>query len=95
MRNRVSLHLTYLKINATVPHNSSNRCIVVNAIKCLEESGEATAAYAIDFGVIEENQTALVELNDGFSIGSYGLDKAVYTDLILTRWGELTGYITD
>ena len=71
-----------------------NEDVVVNCVKCLEESGEATAAYAIDFGVIEDGETALVELNDGFSIGSYGLDNAIYTDLIITRWCELTGYIT-
>ncbi|HBE21069.1 MAG TPA: DUF4343 domain-containing protein [Cyanobacteria bacterium UBA11149] len=77
------------------PSISINEDIVVNAIECLEKSGEATAAYAIDFGVIENNRTALVELNDGFAIGSYGLDKTVYTDLIITRWCELTGYVTD
>jgi hypothetical protein len=33
---------------------------------------------------------ALVEWNDGFSLGSYGLEGGLYTDLILARWCELT-----
>ena len=59
------------------------------AIRTLEDSGKANSAYAIDFGVLESGQTALIEVNDGFSLGSYGLDRSVYADLILTRWSEL------
>lgn len=61
------------------------------AVRLLEQSGEVTAAYAVDFGVISDGRTALVEWNDGFSLGSYGLDKAIYTDLLITRWCEITG----
>jgi ATP-grasp domain, R2K clade family 2 len=59
------------------------------AISALESSGKAATAYGIDFGVLESGETALVELNDGFSLGSYGLERSVYADLILTRWTEL------
>lgn len=65
--------------------------VVGEAIQCLEASRETTQAYAIDFGVLASGQTALVEWNDGFALGSYGLDKAIYTDLLITRWCELTG----
>lgn len=63
--------------------------VIAEAISTWEASGRAYAAYAIDFGVLETGVTALVELNDGFSIGSYGLDRAIYTDFIITRWQEL------
>ena len=65
--------------------------IAAEAVQLLEQSGEATAAYAIDLGVISSGETALVEWNDGFSLGSYNLDKAIYTNLLIARWCELTG----
>src|SRR5262249_52988742 len=68
-----------------------DRQVVNEAIALLEQSNEKTAAYGIDFGVMSSGQTALIEWNDGFSLGSYGLDKAIYTDLLITRWCELTG----
>jgi hypothetical protein len=59
------------------------------AVDTLEKSGEATAAYGIDFGVLADGDTALIELNDGFGLGSYGLSDDLYTNLIVARWDEL------
>jgi hypothetical protein len=64
--------------------------VVSQAVRAFEESGEATAGYGIDFGVLADDRVALVEWNDGFSLGSYGLEPGLYTDLILARWSELT-----
>ena len=64
--------------------------VVTDAVRILQQSGQALSAYGIDFGVLRDGKTALVELNDGFSLGSYGLDDALYTDLIVTRWREMT-----
>ena len=46
-------------------------------------------AYGIDFGILKNGDTALIEWNDGFALGAYELDKEVYTDLILSRWKEI------
>ena len=62
---------------------------VEEAISQFEASGEATAGYGIDFGVLATGQTALVEVNDGYALGSYGLEDDLYTDLIIARWGQL------
>jgi hypothetical protein len=64
---------------------------VREAVTLWQKSGRARVGYAIDFGVLEDGTTALVELNDGFSIGSYGLDKRLYTDLTVARWCEMVG----
>ncbi len=40
-----------------------------------ERSGEGTAGYGLDLGVLSGGQTALVEWNDGFSLGAYELDS--------------------
>jgi hypothetical protein len=66
-----------------------DRVVVADAVRHLEQSGEATAGYGIDFGVLADGRTALVEWNDGFSLGSYGLEPGLYTELILARWCEL------
>lgn len=61
------------------------------AIAILEASGWTSRAYAADFGLLSDGRTALVELNDAWGLGSWGLDPDVYTSLIMTRWRELTG----
>ncbi|NMO19135.1 ATP-grasp domain-containing protein [Pyxidicoccus fallax] len=64
---------------------------VGEAVRLLESSGEATAGYGVDFGVLATGETALVEWNDGFSLGAYGLERGHYADLTVARWCELTG----
>lgn len=33
----------------------------------------------------------LIECNDGYSLGSYGLQRSTYAELIVKRWAELSG----
>lgn len=49
------------------------------------------AGYVIDFGVLADGQTALVEVNDGFSFGCYGLNPFDHARLLQTRWLEMVG----
>lgn len=65
--------------------------VVAEAIRALLVAGEAPAGFGIDFGVLASGATALVEMNDGFSLGAYGLEDALYTDLVTARWCQLTG----
>ena len=51
----------------------------------------APAGYAMDFGVTDDGRTLLVEVNDGYSMGSYGLPAIDYARLLSARWCELTG----
>ncbi|MFC0776398.1 ATP-grasp domain-containing protein [Terrimonas alba] len=48
-------------------------------------------AYALDFGLTDHGKMLVVEANEGYSIGSYGLFYVDYAKLISTRWCELTG----
>jgi hypothetical protein len=64
---------------------------VDEAVVAFQRSGEAPAGYAIDFGVLDTGETALVEVNDGYALGSYGLCDQLYTDLIVARWLEMVG----
>lgn len=51
----------------------------------------APAACCIDVGVTSDGQTLLVEVNDGHSMGDYGLHSIVYARMLEARWCELTG----
>lgn len=47
------------------------------------------AACSLDFGVTEEGNTILIEMNDGFSIGAYGLNDELYSKFLMARWAEI------
>ncbi|MBN9117935.1 MAG: ATP-grasp domain-containing protein [Planctomycetes bacterium] len=51
----------------------------------------APAAYGLDFGVTADGRTLLVEANDGFALGCYGLDPVIYAEMLEARWCELAG----
>lgn len=69
-----------------------NEAAVTEAIDAFTKSGEAPAAYGIDFGVLETGDTALVEVNDGYALGAYAIAGEPYTRLLLTRWLQLAGF---
>jgi hypothetical protein len=48
------------------------------------------AAYGIDFGVTKDGRTLLVETNEAYSLGCYGLAPAPYSTFLERRWEELT-----
>jgi len=51
----------------------------------------APRAYSIDFGLTDDGRTLLVEVNDSFSLGCYGLDRVWYARMIEARWDEIVG----
>lgn len=51
----------------------------------------APAGYGIDFGVTSSGETLLVEVNDGYALGSYGLQQNLYAQLLSARWAEIMG----
>jgi hypothetical protein len=52
---------------------------------------ESPAACAMDFGVTRDGRTLLVEVNDGYALGCYGLNEVRYAKMIEARWRELVG----
>lgn len=54
---------------------------------------DSPKAYCLDVGVLDTGETALIEINDAFSCGSYTMSSDTYGDLLLTRWNELKTYV--
>ena len=54
-----------------------------------EGSAEVPVAYTLDVGVLDPGVTALVEVNDGFSAGCYGLRPDLYVKFLADRWCQM------
>jgi ATP-grasp domain, R2K clade family 3 len=61
--------------------------VIKNAV---EDFKSAPASYALDFGIDENNCMKLVEVNDGHSLGTYGINATNYAKFLSARWSELT-----
>ncbi|MBA4018075.1 MAG: hypothetical protein C0483_12955 [Pirellula sp.] len=57
----------------------------------LNSFDEQPIAFGMDWGITSCGKTRLVEVNDGYSLGNYGLRGADYTAIIEARWRELMG----
>lgn len=66
--------------------------VVASAIELMGGAGNA-GPYALDFGVLADGQTALVEANDAWALGLYdgALAPAVYANFLWARWSALKG----
>ncbi len=51
--------------------------------------GSAPRAYCTDWGVTAEGSTVLVEANEGYAFGHYGLHPVLYARMLSARWHEL------
>lgn len=61
--------------------------VVENIVKDYENCPKGCA---IDIGVTDSGKTLLIEVNDGYALGSYGLNCIDYAKLLSARWSELT-----
>lgn len=82
----------YGKILSIRPYKGDWRChydasVIENAVR---EYENAPNGYAIDFGLTKDGRTLLIEVNDGYALGCYGLYYLDYAKLLSARWAELT-----
>jgi hypothetical protein len=45
--------------------------------------------YSLDFGIDDKGRTLLVEINDGYALGNYGLGPKQYAEMSMARWKEI------
>ena len=58
---------------------------------CITNYRAQPVAYSIDFAVTDEGETQLIEINDSFALGTYGLNNIIYCKMIMARWDEIMG----
>jgi hypothetical protein len=49
----------------------------------------APVFYSLDFGIDDKGRTLLVEVNDGYALGNYGLGPKQYAEMSIARWKEI------
>lgn len=62
---------------------------VVTIKKMIEMWDDSPCCYALDVGIVSPQKTLLVEVNDFYSLGNYGLDHITYANMLQMRWNEL------
>lgn len=50
---------------------------------------DAPEAYSLDIGATQDGKTLIVEVNDGYALGSYGLSPYKYAAFLQARWQQL------
>jgi len=53
--------------------------------------GGSPCCYTIDVGVLSNGETILIECNDAWAIGNYGLSSEIYSKFLSKRWFEIVG----
>ncbi len=56
---------------------------------CIDDYTNIPAGCSLDFGLTDDGRTILIECNDGYSLGNYGLLDISYAKLISARWCEM------
>lgn len=59
--------------------------------KAVEKYVDQPAGFAMDFGKTSTGETIVVEVNDGYSLGAYGLFSVDYCKLLSARWSQIMG----
>jgi hypothetical protein len=59
--------------------------------QAVQDFSDQPIGCGMDWGVTSEGRTLLVEVNDGFSLGNYGVRRLQYTAMIECRWRQMMG----
>jgi len=76
-------------------HYKGDTCVIPSGYtikQAIAAFENAPVAYSIDFGVSDDGRSLLVETNDAFALGNYGLNSLDYTDMIEARWDQIVNY---
>lgn len=65
-----------------------NKDVVEAGMKAMGR--KAPHAYCLDWGITTDGRTLLVEANEGYAFGHYGLVPVSYARMLSARWNELT-----
>jgi hypothetical protein len=63
--------------------------LTLEAVEAMTSWESCPRAYCLDLGVIDTSRCCLVEVNDAYSFGNYGLNDCLYAQMLEARWDEL------
>lgn len=65
------------------PHIQCSANVASDVVKAYAADPDAPAGCSIDLGVTSDGNTLLVEVNDGYALGCYGMDPTAYALLLV------------
>ncbi len=83
VHNGLMLGCRHYKGDFTLGPNFEVISEAINAYK------SAPVSYSADFGVTDDGRTLLVEINDAFALGCYGLPNILYATMLQDRWLQM------
>lgn len=84
IRNHAIVGVRHYKGDWTVSPSADNLGVAVALGK-----NTMPRAYGLDLGVTSDGKTVLVEANEGYALGTYGLASIIYARFLEERWFEL------
>lgn len=70
-------------------HYNYNPDVLDQIMNQFTQWDERPMACSIDIGVTKDGRTLLIECNDAYSLGAYGLEDYKYAKLLSARWSQL------
>lgn len=58
---------------------------------CIRWYKDAPVSWSLDLGVTRKGATSIVEINDAFALGSYGMASRPYAMMVIDRWCQMVG----
>lgn len=74
------------------PYKVPNKDFVEQLVKKAKQNLTENS-FTLDVFIDSINRTRLIEINDGWAIGNYGLSPKDYYSFVKTRWLQLTGVL--
>jgi hypothetical protein len=79
------------------PFVTPNKAVIKEVVEkfCVDGSyvrNDVPHACTIDFGVTNDGNTRLIEVNEGFAFGGYGLGSVTYARMLDARWRQVVGH---
>jgi len=70
------------------------KCVDKGIWTCISREGKPKRtnfpiSYTIDIGVLENGENVVIEFNDMWAIGNYGMDNSDYLSLLRQRYFEI------
>ena len=94
-RTYIHRHGIVTSIRYTGDWGVSPRKSTVEAMLYALRNTKMPVAYSIDVGILQSGETVLVECNDGFALGNYGVPERKYAEMNRDRWYQMIEEIGD
>ena len=76
-------------------YDKAPRKSTVEAMLYALRDAKMPIAYSIDVGILESGETILVECNDGFALGNYGVPARRYAEMHRDRWYQMVNELKE